>query len=133
VCAYSGRFARARGRLRKTPRANSPHRRTRDAFVDHEWQRPLPMALVPKMPDWRSGMDRAWYSSQCSKSGAVTSMCSRHNDGGRPCTAPGTRLRRMPQLRSSHAKAQGELDNPDKSLTATIPPAGQVRGAELRL
>ena len=50
-----------------------------------------------------------------SKSGAVSFDVL--DDGGRPCPGPVNRSRRWPRRL---AKAQAELVNPEKSLTATI-------------
>ena len=67
-------------------------------------------------PDARGcqGGNRAWRAGQALE---IRRRELRSVDGGRPCTGPVNRLRRS---LGALAKAQAELINPEKSLTATI-------------
>ena len=86
-------------------------RNTRAAFLDHERAKSELKASSPRMRRKQSGMG-------CGKAleiGRYQLRCPGY--GGRPCRSPVTQ---SPLLAAALAKAQAQLVNPEKSLTATI-------------
>ena len=99
-------------------------RNTREAFLDHERAKSELKALMPE--DAKEAIGHGVRGKR-SKSGAVSFDVL--HDGGRPCRGPVRRSRHWPQRL---AKAQAELVNPEKSLTATIR-GGRARGGGAQL
>ena len=87
-------------------------RNTREAFLDHERAKSELKALMPE--DAKEAIGHGVRAKR-SKSGAVSFDVL--DDGGHPCTDP---VKSVAALASALAKAQAELVNPEKSLTATI-------------
>ena len=87
-------------------------RNTREAFLDHERAKSELKALMPE--DAKEAIGHGVRAKR-SKSGAVSFDVL--DDGGRPCPDP---VKLVAALASALAKAQAELVNPEKSLTATI-------------
>ena len=87
-------------------------RNTREAFLDHERAKSELKALMPE--DAKEAIGHGVRAKR-SKSGAVSFDVLETEAG--PCPGPVNRSRRWPRRL---AKAQAELVNPEKSLTATI-------------
>ena len=88
-------------------------RRTQSAFLEHEAAKAELKGLMPE--DAKEAIGHGVRAKR-SKSGAVSFDVLEH--GGEPCTGP---VRPIGALAAALAKAQIELTNPEKSLTATIP------------
>ena len=87
-------------------------RSTRAAFLEHERSKAELKALMPE--DAKEAIGHGIRAKR-SKSGAISFDVIER--GGSSCTAP---VRRSAAIATALAKAQGELTNPEKSLTATI-------------
>ena len=87
-------------------------RNTRAAFLDHERAKTELKSLIPE--DARGG-NRAWGAGKALEIRCHQLRCPGY--GGRPCNSP---VNRSPLLAAALAKAQAQLVNPEKSLTATI-------------
>ena len=89
-------------------------RRTRQAYLEHEQAKTELKALMPE--DVKEAIGHG-VRAQALQVRRRQLRCHRPPGGGRPCRGPVNRSRR---LGAALAKAQAELVNPEKSLTATV-------------